>query len=102
MTQLDISRKQLAAIDARVIVNFIKYSDPTDDVLHRHLVRMLVNLLYKPKADPCSTPLSPDPATSMPILGSSKLDWVVEEELDNAVLELVGVDFLIEFYPFPP
>eukprot|EP00026_Physarum_polycephalum_P000444 Phypoly_transcript_00445.p1 GENE.Phypoly_transcript_00445~~Phypoly_transcript_00445.p1 ORF type:complete len:1231 (+),score=179.96 Phypoly_transcript_00445:1041-4733(+) len=97
----NIYRKQLAAIDARVIVNFIKYSDPNDDVLHRHLVRMLVNLLYKPKIVESSstTPLSPLPDAATSIMGGSKLEsWVGEEELDTAVLELVGVDFLIEVY----
>jgi hypothetical protein len=63
---------------------------------------MLVNLLYKstkPETN-STTPLSPDTSPSMPILGSSKLDysWTGEEELDHAVLELVGVNFLIELY----
>lgn len=65
---------------------------------------MLVNLLYKntkPETN-SSTPLSTYTNPSIPILDNSKLDfsWTREEELDRGVLELVGVNFLIDLYPF--
>ncbi len=93
----DIFRKKLVTLDIRVIVNFIKYSDPLDDALQRHLVRMLVNLLYHNTSD-TNAGSSPDSGPSIPILGNSKAPWTGDEELNHTALENVGVPFLIELY----